>query len=148
LDGLGFLPTANYNGAATLTLTSNDLGNAGSGAALSDADTLALTVAAVNDAPVVNLPVPQSTNEEANLVFSAANGNRITLGDPDDADNGTLGDLSLRVTLSVVGGTLTLGGSAGLSFAGGANGSASMTVTGTLNNLNAALNGLIYAPAV
>jgi len=40
-----------------------------------------------------------------------------------------------------------LGSVAGLTFTSGANGSSSITVTGTLANLNAALNGLVYAPA-
>ena len=34
----------------------------------------------------------------------------------------------------------------GLTFTAGANGSAAMTVQGTLANINAALNGLTYTP--
>ena len=41
--------------------------------------------------------------------------------------------------------TCTQSATSGLTFTAGSNGSASMTVTGTLANLNAALNGLIFA---
>jgi Ca2+-binding RTX toxin-like protein len=51
------------------------------------------------------------------------------------------------VTLAVTNGALTLAGTAGLSFAAG-DGSAdtTMTFSGTVGAINAALNGLIYAP--
>ena len=46
-------PTANYNGSASLSMTSNDLGNSGSGGAKTDTDAVAITVNAVNDAPTI-----------------------------------------------------------------------------------------------
>ena len=49
----------------------------GSGGALSDTDTVAITVNAVNDAPVNTVPAPQTTNEDTGLVFSSGNGNAI-----------------------------------------------------------------------
>ena len=48
LNGLSFVPTANYSGAAALQIVTRDLGNTG-GASLTDADTVAITVNAVND---------------------------------------------------------------------------------------------------
>ena len=50
------------------------------------------------------------------------------------------------MTLGVSNGVLTLAGTAGLAFVGGANGTASMTVTGTVANINAALDGLAFMP--
>ena len=50
--GSASLPRPNYNGAASLQITTNDQGNSGSGGALSDSDTVNITVNAVNDAPV------------------------------------------------------------------------------------------------
>src|SRR5204862_8307203 len=50
LDGLVYTPAANFNGADTLTLTTNDQGNTGSGGAKRDTDMVAITVNAVNDA--------------------------------------------------------------------------------------------------
>jgi hypothetical protein len=45
---------AGYSGSDTLTMTSNDGGNTGTGGALSDTDTVAITVNATNQAPVAN----------------------------------------------------------------------------------------------
>lgn len=52
LNGLSFTPTANYNGAASIQITTNDLGNGG-GAGLSVSDTVAITVNPVDDAFVI-----------------------------------------------------------------------------------------------
>ncbi|MBX9828003.1 MAG: Hint domain-containing protein [Xanthobacteraceae bacterium] len=70
------------------------------------------------------------------VVFSAANGNQISVGDPDNE--------TLSVTLAVSNGTLTLNGTAGLTFGSGGNGTGAMTFTGSINDINAALNGLSY----
>ena len=70
LNGLAYQPTANFNGADTLTITTNDQGNTGTGGAVPDTDTVAITVTAVNDAPTNTVPAPQSTNEDTALVFS------------------------------------------------------------------------------
>jgi len=40
LAGMSFTPTANYNGAASVSITSDDQGNSGSGGALTDTDTV------------------------------------------------------------------------------------------------------------
>ena len=42
--------------ADTLTVTTNDLGNTGSGGAQQDVDNIQIDLTAVNDAPVVNAP--------------------------------------------------------------------------------------------
>jgi len=53
----------------------------------------------------------------------------------------------VRVTLSATQGTLTLASTAGLTLAAGANGSATLSYTGTVANLNAALSsGLTFTP--
>ena len=44
---------ADFNGSDTLTVTTNDNGNSGTGGALTDTDTVAITVAPVADAPIV-----------------------------------------------------------------------------------------------
>ena len=100
----------------------------------------AITVNAVNDAPVNTAPSGQYTALNTSLVFSAGNGNQISISDVD------AGSSSVQVSLAVVHGTLTLGGTAGLTFTGGANGSASLTVTGSMTAINTALNGMTYAP--
>ena len=50
------------------------------------------------------------------------------------------------VTLSAANGTLALGSTNGLMFSFGSNNSSLISVTGTLANVNAALNGLVYTP--
>jgi hypothetical protein len=53
LDGLTFRGLANYNGPASLQITTCDLGNTGTGGAHSDTDTVAITVKSVYDPPTV-----------------------------------------------------------------------------------------------
>jgi hypothetical protein len=60
LAGLRFNPTANYSGAASVQIVTNDLGNTGTGGALSDTDTVSITVSAVNDTPTNTVPAAQS----------------------------------------------------------------------------------------
>ncbi len=99
-----------------------------------------ISVTAVNDPPVNTVPTAQSTNEDTALVFSAANGNELKVGDPDAGNN------PIQVTLSASNGTLTLAQISGLTFGAGANGNSTMTVTGTVDDINAALNGLSFDP--
>ncbi|HEX6706466.1 MAG TPA: immunoglobulin-like domain-containing protein [Albitalea sp.] len=65
LDGLSYAPNANYNGAATLTVSTSD-GTA------SDVDSVALTVTPVNDAPIT-VADAASTAED-----TVRNGNVLT----------------------------------------------------------------------
>src|SRR5436309_2641204 len=102
LAGLSFAPTGNFNGSANLTITSDDQGNTGSGGARTDTDSVAITVNAVNDAPVNTVPGPQSTNEDTSVVFSTGNGNAISVADLD------AGSGAVKISLSSTNGTLTL----------------------------------------
>ncbi len=54
LNGLRFDPTAAYTGPAQLDIMTNDLGNTGSGGALTTSNSLAISVASVNIAPVLS----------------------------------------------------------------------------------------------
>src|SRR4029079_4314744 len=139
LNGLSYTGNLNFNGIDTLSITTNDNGNTGSGGAKSDADSVTINVGAVNDAPVNTVPGTQSVNEDTALVFSAANGNAISIADVD------VGGGTETVTLSVASGTLTLATLAGLSFSGGdGSADATMTCSGTVAAIDAALNGLSY----
>ncbi len=141
LLGLTYKGNQDYNGSDTLTLTTNDEGRTGAGGALSDTDTTGITVNAVNDAPVNSVPGAQSTNEDTAKVFSTANGNLISTSDVDVAGS------DLKVTVSVLHGTLSLSGTAGLAFStGDGTNDATMTFTGTQSNINSALAGLSYQP--
>ena len=92
------------------------------------------------DHPLTNVvPGPQATDEDVPLTFSIGNGNSIQIS----ADSGE----NLEVTLSVTNGTLTLSGTTGLAFTSGdGTADASMTFTGTVESINAALAGLTFTP--
>jgi len=140
LNGLVFTPTANFNGGATLTVTTNDQGNTGTGGPLTDIDNVTINVTAVNDAPVNGVPGVQSTNEDTALTFNTANGNLITVADVD------AGSSDIQVTLEVTSGALDVANiPAGLVVTG--DNSANVTLTGTVAEINTALNGLVFTPA-
>jgi len=94
-------------------------------------------VAAVNDAPRNTVPTAQKAAVNKPLVFSAAR--LISIADLD------VGAGIVRVTLTATNGALTLGTTAGLVSVLG-NGKSSITLTGTVANINAALNGLRFKP--
>jgi len=131
LSGLTYQPTAGYSGVASLTISIADPG---------DSESASKSVALTVNAPTITAPSSAAVGMSGTLVFSAANGNAITV-----ADSGP-GASSDSLTLSVSSGTLTLSTTAGLTITAGANGSASITVTGSVASLNAALNGLTYQP--
>ena len=93
----------------------------------------------------VTAPASATVIENGSLAFSPTSNNSITVS----------GIVGLRgrsapspsLSLSVSHGTLTLGSTTGLTFTSGSNGTRSLTVSGSETSLNAALNGLTYAPA-
>lgn len=131
-----YTPALNFFGTDTFTYTISD-GDGGTAKAL-----VTITVDAVNDAPVSNVPGPQSTSPNSTLTFSTINGNPISIIDVD------AGSSAVQVTLATSNGTLALGTTAGLIFTLG-NGAAdpTMTFTGSIAAINAAIDGLRYDPA-
>ena len=125
----------------TLTLTINDGGATGAGGPRTATATSTIQIGATNDAPVNTLPGGSTTLEDTPYVFSAGLGNQISVTDVD------AGGAPLQVTLNAANGVITLGGTGGLAFsAGDGTADASMTFTGTLPAINAALNGLVFTP--
>jgi predicted outer membrane repeat protein len=114
------------SGKRFLTATATDL-STGDTSEFSDQD----------QPPALAAPAAASVNEDAALAFTGADALSVS-----DADNN--GSDPEQVSLSVAHGTLTLASTAGLTFTGGGNGTASLTVTGALAALNAALAGLTY----
>ena len=102
--------------------------------------TLTIAVNNVNEAPVNTVPGSQTTTQGSSLVFSAANGNAIAVSDV-DANNGLE-----QVKLSVTSGFLTLKNTNQLTVLEGSNGTASITIKGTLDTLNSALSELRFTP--
>jgi hypothetical protein len=131
---LAFAPDS--SGGADLTVRATDTGG------LWVETTFPVTVAAVNDAPVNTVPANRQTPKGTPLVFSAATADGISVADVD------AGAGPLRVTLVAANGSLTLSGTAGISFtAGDGTADASMTFFGAPAAINAALDGLRFDPA-
>ncbi|RDK06113.1 hypothetical protein DN412_33040, partial [Cupriavidus lacunae] len=119
----------------TISFTVND-GTSGSAVA-----TKTVSVTSVNDSPINTVPAAQNVDQNSSLTFNTANGNLIAVSDVDS------GGGVERVTLTAINGLVALRGTTGLSFiVGSGAGDATMTFEGTLANINAALNGLVYTP--
>jgi Cadherin-like len=139
LNGLSYTALPNFNGADGISLLLDDLGNSGSGGPLSAVLGIAVTVSPVNDAPMIALPAVQNVGEDVALVLGGSN--RLQIADVDAAG------AQVELTLSVNFGLISLSSLSGLSFVSGdglADGS--MVVRGTVAELNAALDGLVYTP--
>jgi hypothetical protein len=142
-DGtLTYTPAANASGAATVTVAiRDDGGTVYGGQDTSAQQTFSITISPVNDAPVNTVPVAQTTYLNADLIFSPANGNTISISDVDVGNN------SVQVSLAAGHGVMTLGANTGLSFStGDGMNDSTMVFTGTIANVNAALDGLVFHP--
>jgi hypothetical protein len=118
-------PPANFNGSLALKVTATDAGN------LSASSTFDLVIIAVNDAPVVNLTSPTQSIANTNSLISG-----ITLSDVDAGTNPVV------VTVKVNSGTLNVAAQSNVTIA--TNNTGTVTLTGTIANLNTALTNLRY----
>ena len=141
LDGLVYTPDENFNGEGGLDISVNDQGNSG-GEPETNQSSIFIGIIPVNDAPVITGPDGATINEDESLTFNTANGNLIAI---DDVDVGETegGELEVYIEASS---TVTLSGITGLDITDGANGTSTVTFFGTLANINAALDGLVYNP--
>ena len=140
-SSISFTTATNATSNVTLSVAINDGGNSGSGGAQTDSTTVTLTVTAVNDAPVNSIPAAQSVDQDSSLVFNSGNGNLISISDVDAGSN------SVEVTLTASNGLLTLSGLTGLSFStGDGTADSSITFSGSIADINNALNGLTFSP--
>jgi hypothetical protein len=137
VNGDGSLDLVTLNAGQTVGVALND-GHGGFGA-FTAAPIDAGVRAAANIFALGNLDNAQTVVEDTGLVFNAAHHNAITLSDP-DANGG-----AETLTLTVLHGALTLAVANNLSIVSNAGGS-TIRVTGTLADINAALDGLIYRP--
>jgi uncharacterized repeat protein (TIGR03803 family) len=116
-------------GSVVLDSSGNLYGTAYGGGASGNGTIYEVTESPDPAAPFLVVPGPQSAYEDVAQPISG-----ISVG------GGTSG--TLTVTLGVGQGTLTLGTTTGLSVAG--NGTGSVTLSGAVSDLNAALAGLLY----
>lgn len=135
---LTYTSAPDANGTATITIVLKDNGGTANGGVDTSApQTFTITVNAINDAPVNHVPGAQNIPLNASFVFSTGTGNAISISDVD------AGSDALQVTLKATDGTLTLNGTAGLSFTtGDGTDDPLMTFTGNLASINAALQGM------
>ena len=136
---LTYTPAANYDGADTLTMVTNDPAAGGLGGSVTSS--VAINVAEVNDA-INTLPAgPLATNEDTPLVVSG-----IAVSDVDSTssplvtrfqvDHGTLTiDTSMPGTIALPGGIIQLGNGAIVL----GNGTNVLQIVGTTAQINAAL---------
>ncbi len=135
-----YTPNTDFNGVDTLTMRVTDQGDLPieGNVRTSDDRTILINVAEGNRPPVNTVPEPQVMDEDTTLVFSAANGNGLSVVDVDS------GNGSFTTTLSVTTGTLEVATGGGATIGG--NGGSVVTVTGTLAQVNAALASITYTP--
>ncbi|MGL6335738.1 retention module-containing protein [Aeromonas jandaei] len=134
--GVTYQGAQDFNGQDQLTMVTNDLGNTGSGGALSDTDVLPIEVLPVNDAPVNQLPGSMTVKEDGSLSLSG-----ISVKDVD------AGSAPVSMVLRVEHGVLTLLGATGAVMVQGA-GTSEITLVGSLADLNQLLaSSLHYEPA-
>jgi RTX calcium-binding nonapeptide repeat (4 copies)/Bacterial cadherin-like domain/Bacterial Ig domain len=136
LASLSYTGDLNFNGDDKLTIETSDLGNTGSGGAKTDTDEVAITVKAVNDAPVNAAPEEVAVDEDTTLEFKDANA--ISVSDVD------VGSGDVKVTLSVGHGSLALGTTDDLTLTDGDGSDGTLTIEGALAAVNAALASLSY----
>ncbi|RNM05153.1 tandem-95 repeat protein, partial [Dickeya undicola] len=130
---LTYQPNAGYFGVDTITYTVAD--SKGLSALLPG--TVAVTV---NRLPTLSLPVIVNLfNEDTPIVFANILGTQISIGDLD----GSIAKVSLSVPI----GSLTLSQTANLSLSQGDGiNDSNITMQGSIVDIRAALNGLIYTP--
>ncbi len=141
---LVFTPGANGFGSGYTSFAfqvQNDGGTAGGGV---DTDpspkTMTINVSLVNLPPTVAVPGPQDS-QPTGIVFSAATGNPITISDS------AVGSGTIQVTLTATNGVITLAGTQGLTLGhGSGQQDAQIVMTGTVADINAAINGMLFRP--
>ncbi len=127
-SGVTYQGTLNYNGSDLLTLLTNDLGNTGTGGALTDGDTVAITVTEFNDAPTgTNDTLSNIAEDSGNYTIPFA----TLLGNDSTGPANESGQvLTITAVGSAVGGTVSIVGSDVIfSPAANFNGAASLVYT-------------------
>jgi len=134
LQSLLYRSNNNFRGADSVSVTVSDGGNTGLGGPLSASGVISLTVAPVNDAPVLTAPTAQTVLEDVSTPILG-----ISVGDLDS------GSTLLQVSLIVTNGTLFLNSTSGVNLlTGSGQGDRNLAFTGSLDAINRVLTGLSY----
>ena len=137
LGGLTYTPDLNFFGSDQLTINTNDNGNTGGGA-LTDIDTVNITISPINDPPTIVVPGKQSFFTDFDNPFtSTPNPFRIS-----DVDAGTS---NVQVDLTIGDGALTISSTTGVTVTQNPGGNNGIRITGSVTNINNALaSGVTY----
>ena len=137
LTNLDYISNSDVNGTDTLVVTVNDNGNIGSGGDKSDSENITINIEAVNDDPILTVPGDQTVNEDEALNITG-----ISIADIDEDE--TVG-AELTLTLEADNGNLIFSANLGaLGITATGNGTQTVSLTGSLTNLNTALGSLMY----
>ncbi len=68
--GINYTGDKDFNGTDSLTMTTNDNGNSGAGGALTDSDSIDITVTPVNDAPINTVPAAFDVDEDSSHIIT------------------------------------------------------------------------------
>lgn len=126
-------PTAT-SASRTITWVVTDANSDGVGAQSSAPVTSTINITPVNDAPVHSYPLAITVNEGAAYPLVSANLVSVT-----DVDG-----ITLTTQISVTEGTVSVNLAGGATISAGANGSATLTLAGTQEQVRAALATLVY----
>ena len=134
LNGLVFNPNSTFRGSTTVDFTVSDLGNNGSGGRCKLPGQVVVDVQPAAQRLTVVGPTSLAANA-FQVILSATAGAGVQFVDV-YAENTTL-----TVSLAATNGIVTLSGTSGLTFLAGSSSAAEMTFTGSVSNVNAALEG-------
>ena len=149
LNNMEYVPTHLYVGTDQLIVHVDDQGNTGAGGSKTDDHVVDITINpdSVNDAPINIKPANETIIEDEQLVFSAATGNRIWIQDDSGA---AIIRLTLEITkagLPSTDGVLTLSDTTSLTFnQGDGIADSRMVINGALEDINNALDGMVFEP--
>ncbi|WP_233426527.1 T1SS-143 repeat domain-containing protein [Photobacterium carnosum] len=133
-QGINYTGDKDFNGTDSLTMTTDDNGNSGAGGALTDTDSIDITVTPVNDAPINTVPAPFDVNEDGSHVIAG-----LSIADVDAKESGTSGQMT--VELNVEHGQLSIiaADTQGLTVTD--NGDGKLVISGDIDKINTLLDG-------
>ncbi|MEC6833572.1 hypothetical protein VXS06_17550 [Photobacterium toruni] len=133
-QGINYTGDKDFNGTDSLTMTTDDNGNSGAGGALTDTDSINITVKPVNDAPINTVPAPFDVNEDSSHIITG-----LSIADVDAKESGSSGQMT--VELNVEHGQLSIiaADTQGLTITD--NGDGKLVISGDIDKINTLLDG-------
>lgn len=136
LAGLTYLNAPDYNGTDRLTIVADDRGNSGTGGPQQDVKLVPISIVAMNDPPVINVPGTLAATEDETLAIAG-----ITVADVDLDKTPSTGAGSGQITVLITAerGTLDVDESAAVGVTVTGDRTSAVTLQGDLVGVNAIL---------